>query len=473
MNIETPHRKPTTPHKKADTERFSNPLERKFDDVISPFQDFIKDSTTASGILVICTILALVVVHTSWGDAYENLLHTSLGITFGGVSFQKSLLQWINEGLMALFFFMIGLEIKRELLGGELQDLRLTIPVIFASIGGMILPALIYFLINAETDAASGWGITMATDTAFAVGVLALLGKRVPQSLAAFLIALAIIDDIGAVLVIAIFYTDTIVREYLVLVVILLLGLMLLNLLGVRRSPPYLIGGGLIWLATIQSGIHATVAGILVAFTVPARPRHGPYWFLRRTRRLINEFENLELQKHHQELNSGNNKLTNDDQHAIVELVQDTASKATTPLQLWERSIENPVALLILPVFALANAGVLLSTHDFPAILTDPVTIGIVVGLVMGKLAGICGFCWLAVKTELGDLPQNMTFRHVVGIALLGGMGFTMSIFIAGLSFAGSHEQLQTAKASILLASLIAGISGYLWLRITSHKQSS
>jgi len=368
---------------------------------------------------------------------------------------------------MALFFFVIGLEIKRELLGGELQNVRLAVPVVAASIGGMVVPALIYAIFNAGTPASHGWGIAVATDTAFAVGILALLGKRVPLAVAAFLTALAIIDDIGAVLVIAIFYTETILKTHLIYAAILLAGLILLNLLGVRRPAPYFLGGGLVWLAMLESGIHATVAGILVALTVPARPRHGPYWFLRRTRRLIDEFEQLEQKKQQQKENN-DNILGAADQHTIVEQVQDTAHKATTPLQLWERSLENPVALLVLPVFALANAGVPVNAAAVPAMLTDPIILGILLGLVVGKTIGISIFCWLALKSGFGYLPPAMNLKHVIGISLLGGMGFTMSIFIAGLSFSNSPEQLQVAKSAILLASLIAGLCGYLWLRITS-----
>jgi len=454
---------------REDAERFSNPLERKFDQVVSPFQDFIQDSTTASALLLLCTVAAFIIVHTPWDGSYQMLLHSSFGVIFGDWSFQKSLLHWINEGLMALFFFMIGLEIKREFLGGELQNVRLALPVVVASIGGMVVPALIYAIFNGGTLTSHGWGIVVATDTAFAVGVLALLGKRIPSSLAAFMIALAIIDDIGAVLVIAIFYTDTIIHSHIILAAMLLSGLLLLNLLGVRNPTPYLIGGGLVWLAMLDSGVHATVAGILVALTVPARPRHGPYWFLRRTRRLINEFEEIEQKKQLQKDNTGN-ILATEVQHNIVEKVQKTAYKATTPLQLWERSLENPVALFVLPIFALANAGVPVSLNAFPTLLTDPVTLGIIIGLVLGKTVGISSFCWLSLRTGIGDLPSAMNMKHVIGISLLGGMGFTMSIFIAGLSYSNSAEQLHTAKSAILIATLIAGVCGYMWLRSNSSE---
>lgn len=467
--MENGKRQSGIPSEREDTELFSNPFERKFDRVVSPFQDFVNDSTTTSVLLLICTVLALIIVHTPWNDSYQTLLQYPLGVVLDDWSFQKSLHEWINEGLMALFFFMIGLEIKRELLGGELQNIRLAIPVIAASIGGMLVPALIYTAFNAGSSTSHGWGITLATDTAFAVGVLALLGRRVQSALAAFLLALAIIDDIGAVLVIAIFYTDTIIETHLILAVALLTGLMMLNLLGVRRPLPYLLGGFMVWLAMLESGVHATVAGILVALTVPARPRHGPYWFMRHARRLINRFEQLERQKQRQTSNN-DNILAAEDQHAIVERVQDTAQKATTPLQLWERSLENPVTLLILPIFAIANAGVAIGPSTFSSLPGDPVTLGIILGLVAGKAIGITTFCWLALKSGFGDLPPTINLKHVMGIALLGGMGFTMSIFIAGLSFGNMPEQLQTAKSAILLASLIAGLCGYLWLRITSSE---
>ncbi len=453
-----------------DDELFSNPMQRGFEKILSPFQEFIRDTTTASVLLLICTIAALMIANSPLSAEYRALLQTHVGVIAGDVSFSKDVHHWINDGLMALFFFIIGLEIKRELLAGELQNARLAVPVIAAAVGGMIAPALIYAGFNAGTTSTHGWGIPVATDTAFAVGILALLGRRVPPALAAFLTAMAIIDDIGAVLVIAVFYSDAISLLPLLLAVVLLSGLVFLNLLGVRRALPYLLGGGMVWLAVLESGLHATVAGVLVAFTVPARPRRGPFWFLGRTRRLMDNFEKLEKSK----ARNGQGEagiLAAADQHAVVERIKKTTHEVTTPLQLWERTLESPVALFILPVFALANAAVPVKLSTLPALLTDPITLGIVLGLVVGKVVGISGFCWLALKSGIGELSASMNFRHVIGIGLLGGMGFTMSIFIAGLNFEASPGQLLTAKSAILLASLIAGILGYLWLYVVSSRR--
>ena len=447
-------------------ERFSNPLQRGFEKILSPFQEFIRDETTASVLLLICTVAALLIGNSTWSGVYHAFLNTPLGVIAGDVILEKSLHHWINEGFMALFFFVIGLEIKRELLAGELQNSRLAYTVIAAAVGGMLVPALIYAIFNGGTVSAHGWGIPLATDTAFAVGVLALLGRRVPLALAAFLTALAIIDDIGAVLVIAIFYSDAISLSHLLLAAGLLGGLVVLNLLGVRHAVPYLLGGGMVWLVMLGSGVHATVAGILVAFTVPARPRHGPFWFLGHVRRLMDRFESLERRKGQSGPVTAS-ILAREDQHAVVERIQETAHEATTPLQTWERTLESPVALLVLPAFALANAAVPIpvSLESLPSLLSDPITLGIVLGLVVGKTVGITGFSWLALKSRLGDLPSEMNIKHVIGVGLLGGMGFTMSIFIAGLNFESSPEQLSLAKSAILLASLIAGLCGYVWLR--------
>ncbi|MEJ2567143.1 MAG: Na+/H+ antiporter NhaA [Gammaproteobacteria bacterium] len=465
--------KPETVHKERehkDDELFSNPMQRGFERILTPFQEFIRDTTTASVFLLICTIAALLIANSPLSADYSALLHTRIGVTVNGVGFSKDLHHWINDGLMALFFFVIGLEIKRELLAGELQNVRLAVPVLAAAVGGMIVPALIYAGLNAGTASESGWGIPVATDTAFALGILALLGRRVPAALAAFLTALAIIDDIGAVLVIAVFYSDAISVPHLMLAFLFLSGLVFLNLLGVRHAFPYLLGGGLVWLAMLESGVHATVAGVLVAFTVPARPRRGPSWFLGRARRLMDRFENLEQGKARRgQADAG--ILAAEDQHAVVERIQETAHEVTTPLQLWVRTLEGPVALLILPVFALANAGVPVKLSALPALLADPITLGIVLGLVVGKAVGITAFCWLAVKAGVGELSAAMNFRHVIGIGLLGGMGFTMSIFIAGLNFETSPGQLLTAKSAILLASLIAGIVGYLWLNTVAPRR--
>jgi NhaA family Na+:H+ antiporter len=441
-----------------DGEPFETPLERGFKNVITPFQEFVRDQTTGSILLIFCTLLALGLANSPLAGLYEDLITTQTGLIFGDWRLTLSVRHWVNDGLMSLFFFVLGLEIKREILVGELRDPQQSLPVIAAAIGGMFVPASLFLVFNAGSETVHGWGIPMATDTAFAVGVLALLRRHIPAALITFLTALAILDDLGAIMVIAVFYTDTLNLPLLGLAATLLGGLVLCNILGIRRPIVYIIGGGMVWAAMLGSGVHATVAGVLVAMTVPARPRAGPNWFVRRTRRLLEEFQEIEKQ-------SARPILGEERQHAVVERVQDTAEKATTPLRRWEHFLEYPVALLVMPVFALTNAGIPVSPERLLSMWNDPLTLGIVLGLVLGKGIGITFMGWLALRLGLGRLPADMTLAHIAGIGLLGGMGFTMSIFIAGLSFGASPATLVAAKSAILLASLIAGVAGYLWLR--------
>jgi len=451
-------------HEDRQRENLGTPLERKFEKIIPPFQRFTHDQATGSVLLIICTLTALLVANSSLKHGYEALLLTRTGLVFGDWSLTMSLRHWINEGLMSLFFFVLGLEIKRELLVGELKGPRQSIPMIAAALGGMLCPALIFTAFTAGTPLVHGWGIPMATDTAFAVGVLALLHRRIPVGLTAFLTALAIIDDLGAILVIAVFYTETINLPFLSAAALLLLLLIILNAAGMRRPVVYFLIGGLVWLAMLGSGVHATVAGILVALTVPARPKRSPGWFVRRTHRLANEFETMERK-------SDRPLLGEEEQHAVAESIQDTVEKATTPLRRWERYLERPIALVVMPVFALANAGIPIDVQALSGLWSDRLTLGIVVGLLLGKVSGITFMTWLSVRLGLGQLSTGVQMWHIVGIGLLGGMGFTMSIFISSLGFTTQPETLIAAKTAILLASLLAGISGFLWLRFQGRVQ--
>jgi NhaA family Na+:H+ antiporter len=450
----------------SEPEAIGTPLERKLERIIPPFQRFIHDQTTGSVLLIICTMAALLVANSRLSHGYESLLLTEVGLVFGRWSLAMSLHHWINEGLMSLFFFVLGLEIKRELLAGELKGLRRSAPMIAAALGGMLLPALIFGAFTAGTPLVHGWGIPMATDTAFAVGVLALLHRRVPAALVTFLTALAIIDDLGAILVIAVFYTRGINGAFLGAAALLVLLLVLLNAAGVRRPAVYFLIGGLVWLAMLGSGVHATVAGILVALTVPARPKRGPAWFIDRTHRLADAFETMER-------NSRKPLLGAEDQHRIAESLQVTAEKATTPLRRWERYLERPVALVVLPVFALANAGIPADLQALAALGSNALTPAIVIGLLLGKVSGITLMTWLSLRLDLGQLSAGLCMRHIAGIGLLGGMGFTMSIFIANLGFDTAPETLVAAKTAILIASVLAGSAGFLWLRFCGHPVAS
>jgi NhaA family Na+:H+ antiporter len=435
---------------------YNAPWERVFDRIITPFEEFIHRETTSGMLLMGMAVIALLLSNSQFAEDYHHLLHTQAGISFGGWSMDKTLHHWVNDGLMALFFFVVGLELKREFLVGELADPRAAALPVIAAIGGMIVPALIFYAINPAGDAARGWGIPMATDIAFALGAIALLAGRVPKALIMFLVALAIVDDLGAVLVIALFYTDTIVLVPLLAAAALLALLVCFNLLGIRRTLPYFVVSVLLWYALLQSGVHATLAGVLGAFTIPARPKYDPARFSGCVRSLMTRFD--------QSLKSGHNIMTNDDMRAVVQTLENGVQQVEAPLQRLEHAWHLPVAYIIIPVFALFNAGIPLHLDDLGGTLLHPVTLGVSAGLVLGKLAGIAGSSWLALKLGIGQLPAATSFSQIIGVALLGGIGFTMSIFVAELGFAAQPELLLMAKTGILAASLVAGVCGYLWL---------
>ncbi len=445
-----------------DDERFNAPLEKVFDRIVSPFEEFIHKETTSGLLLMLCALLALLLANSSLAPVYQHVLHLPLALQLGDWVLEKSLAHWINDGLMALFFFVVGLEIKREILVGELSDPRHASLPIIAALGGMIVPALIFTAINLGGEGIQGWGIPMATDIAFAVGVMALLGGRVPKALFTFLVALAIVDDLGAVVVIALFYTEDIALGPLAAAAAMLAVLVLLNRAGVRHPLPYFIIGSLLWLAMLKSGVHATLAGVLTALTIPARPKYEPGRFSQRVRELMDRFD--------ASYRPGESIMRNEEQRSILQTLENGVQLVETPLQRLEHSMHMPVAFIIIPLFALANAGIPLELDQLGASLGHPVTLGIIAGLIGGKLIGIAGFSWLALKFGIGSLPEGTRFSQIVGVALLGGIGFTMSIFIGELAFAGQEEFLLMAKTGILFASLVAGIGGYLWLRMAAEK---
>ncbi len=437
-------------------ERFNAPLEKVFDKIVSPFEEFVHQETTSGLLLMACALVALVVANSMLAEAYAHILHTSVGFQVGGWHLEKTLHHWINDGLMALFFFVVGLEIKREILVGELADPRQAALPIIAAVGGMVVPALVYFAINNEGPAAMGWGIPMATDIAFAVGVMVLLGNRVPKQLLMFLVALAIVDDLGGVLVIAFFYTEEIAFGALAIAAAMFALLVLFNRFGIRNPLPYFLVGLLLWLAMLKSGVHATLAGVLTALTIPARPKYEPGQFSQHVRKLMDRFD--------ASYKPGQSIMKNEEQRSILQTMENGVHLVETPLQRLEHSMHLPVALIIIPIFALANAGIPLDFGSMGQTLAHPVTVGVMLGLILGKLLGIGGFSWLAIKFGLARLPVNTRMSQLVGVSLLGGIGFTMSIFIAELAFTGSAEYLLMAKTGILVASLLAGIAGLIWL---------
>ena len=441
-------------------------LEEGFEKIIGPFQSFVKDQSIASIILLCSAILALLIANSSLADFYQSLLHTQTGFVFGEWSFQKSIHDWINEALMTLFFFVIGLEMKRDFLVGELHDPRNSVQVVISAAGGMLIPALIFYAFNSGSSTVHGWGIPMATDTAFAVGFLYLLGNRIPRTLTTFLTALAIIDDLGAIAVIAVFYSDSISFVHLGFAALFLIILIIINLLGFRRPWLYFFPALAVWLFLGDSGVHVTLTGVLVAMTIPARPKRNPRWFIQKAHRLTNKFEEIESNK-----KRAKSILADEEQDTLAARLEDVAEKATTPLQRWERKLEHPVALLVLPVFALANAGITIDGSSFLASISSPLSLGIIFGLTFGKCIGITCFCWISQKLKLGVLPKGVTMSHIIGVSLMAGIGFSMSIFIANLGFDDKPDKLLIAKSAIFIGSLIAGVLGYCWLRFLTLAQ--
>jgi len=450
--------------KKKPEQRYA-PLEKVFNKIVSPFEEFIHRETTSGFLLMICAIVALIVANSPLSGAYMHLLHTEVGFNFGDIELKKTLHHWINDGLMALFFFVVGLEIKREILVGELSDPRQASLPIIAAIGGMVMPALVYYLISAGTEGANGWGIPMATDIAFAVGVMVLLGTRVPKTLLTFLVALAIVDDLGAVMVIALFYTENINVNALIFAGVFLAILVAFNRAGIRTPLPYFIVGLLLWLAMLKSGVHATLAGVLTALTIPASIKYEPQSFSNYVRTLMDKFD-----RSHK---PGESIMKNEDQRSILQTLENGVHMMEAPLQRLEHSMHMPVAFIVIPIFALANAGIPI---DFSAIgesLAHPVALGVMGGLILGKVLGIAGFSYIAIKLGFGSLPAGTTFTQIIGVSFLGGIGFTMSIFIAELAFAQQPELLLMAKTGVLFASILAGVIGYLWLLKTTTKSPS
>ncbi|MDH5516663.1 MAG: Na+/H+ antiporter NhaA [Gammaproteobacteria bacterium] len=441
---------------------FHSPWEKSFDKILTPFEEFIHQQTSSGILLMLMAALALFMANSTFASGYAHILHTTVSLGAGSWRLEMSLHHFINDGLMALFFFIVGLELKREILVGELANIRNAVLPIGAAIGGMLVPALIYLMINPDADAARGWGIPMATDIAFAIGALALLAKRVPKALITFLVALAIVDDLGAVLVIAVFYTDTISMQPLIVATGLFALLVLFNLAGVRKTTPYFIVAIILWYALLLSGVHATLAGILGALTIPAIPKYKPELFSRHVKELMQRFDASHK--------PGQSIMTNDALRAVVQTLENGVHSVEAPLQRLEHAWHIPVAYLVIPIFALANAGIPLSTDALTETLAHPVLLGVTLGLVLGKFIGIAGVSWLLLKLKLAVLPKDTRFTQICGVSLLAGIGFTMSIFVAELAFAGQPESLLMAKTGILAASLFAGITGYVWLYLVSKK---
>jgi len=430
-------------------------LTRPIDRLLSPIRDFLRIEAAGGILLLAATALALVWANSPWAQSYDDFWRIPISVGIGSFELNHSLAHWVNDGLMVIFFFVVGLEIKREMLVGELSSVRQATIPIAAAIGGMAAPALIYIAINAGGAGAGGWAIPCATDIAFALGVMAMLGKRVPVQLKIFLMALAIVDDIGAVLIIAFFYTSDLQWAALWAGAGIMVLLVAANLLHVRKPGVYGILGVLLWIAVLESGVHATLAGVVLAFTIPASFRIQGRDFVSFARKAVDEFEAAG--------GNENDCMTNEHRQRWVHGLEQACEHVQTPLLRLEHFLHPISSFFIVPVFALANAGVSIGTGVGEALMTR-VSLGIIVGLVLGKQIGIMGFTWLAVKLNLGSLGEGVSWKQVYAASWLAGIGFTMSIFIANLGF-GAGENLYAAKIGVLAGSLVAGVVGFTLLR--------
>lgn len=438
------------------------PLEPLFGRILSPFEEFLRLTPAGGIVLMVTTLITLLLANSVYGGALHHVWEQSFTLALGTeFSLSMSLHHWVNDGLMAIFFLLVGLELKREILVGELSTIKDALLPVFAALGGMVMPAALYSLINHGGAGTSGWGIPMATDIAFAIGILVLLGWRIPRNLIVFLTALAIVDDLGAVLVIALFYTQDLNLPALSLAAGLTGVLWILNRGGVRNPLPYWLVGMVLWYAVLLSGLHATLAGIILALMIPARPKHSPQQFDARMGELRDAFHTETLTQ------TLSNAFSNHRLAAIAESTEQAANRAQSPLQRIEHSLHPWVTYLIIPVFAAANAGIDFSQFDFLQTLAQPVTTGVMLGLVLGKVTGIAFFSWLAVITGVGRLPAGVGWKHLLGAAWLGGIGFTMSLFIGQLAFR-DPALIEQAKLGILCGSALSAVVGLAWLYVAA-----
>lgn len=438
---------------------------KPIDKITKPVQRFIQQEKSGGLLLGISVFIALILANSGLSDDYHHILEQTIGFMWNGKSFFNfSVHHWINDGLMSIFFFVVGLELKREIIGGELSNPRKALLPIVAAVGGMVMPAVIFLLLNPSGEMHKGWGIPMATDIAFALGVLFLVGKKIPLSLKVFLTALAIVDDLGAVLVIAFFYTSNIELTYLITGLLILAVMYLGNKLGVRSIFFFaFLGICGVWTCFVISGVHATIAAVLAAFTIPADVKIKENLFIAKISNYLDRFMNLDPTEN-------TPTLTNDQLH-ILEKINDATLAATPPLQRLEHVMHPVVTFIIIPVFAVANAGVSLNI-DLDSLFDTNIALGVALGLLVGKVVGVVGFTAVFIKLRIAKVPAGMNIRNLFGLGFLASIGFTMSLFVTSLAF--SHEEFQTqAKIGIFAASLLGGITGYIILNSNSNMKKN
>jgi NhaA family Na+:H+ antiporter len=429
--------------------------------VVQPLQRLLDHEAAGGVVMLVAAVVALVWANSPWSDSYGDFWSTPLRMELGDLIHldHLSLREWVNDALMTAFFLLVGVEIKREAVHGDLRDPRaVTLPVL-AALGGMVVPAAIYAALNQGGAGADGWAIPMATDIAFAVGIVTLAGQRVPLAAKVFLLTLAVVDDIGAIVVIAVFYTGSLSWGWLAFAVAGLVVIFAMRRGDVQSLAPYLAVGALVWLALLEGGVHATLAGVALGLLTPAWPLRSPRRFPVAVRREVNALE----RDYYDAIVT--NAEFHDGEQRIAEVAR-LSMLTTSPLERLERGLAPWVAYVIVPTFALANAGVTLTGDALGGIVTEPVTLGVVLGLVVGKAVGVFGASAMAVGLGLGRLPAGTTWRHMVGLAAVAGVGFTVALFVASLSF-DDPATTDAAKVGILVGSTIAGVAGYLLLRTT------
>jgi NhaA family Na+:H+ antiporter len=427
--------------------------------VLLPGQAVIHSRVVSGVVLFAAAVVALIAANSPWAETYAAFRDTEISIDLVFVSLSLNLKHWVNDGLMTVFFFVVGLEIKRELLHGELNAWDKAALPVFAALGGMVVPALIYLAFNWDGPGRQGWGIPMATDIAFALGVLALLGERITSQLRVFLLALATVDDIGAILVIAVFYTTSLSLQALGWAGGLLGAVLAMRWIGIRGVHYYVVVGAGFWLALQQTGVHPTIAGVLLGLVTPANPWFDYREFATQARELLSRFE--------KELHRCEEARAD----ALLGHLEELARETESPLERLERLVQPWVSFIVLPLFALVNAGIELSAGTLASAAVSPIAQGCAAGLLLGKLGGIWTACWGAIRLGTGRLPSDVTLRHVAGAALIAGIGFTVALFITGLAFQG--EEAQAAKLGILAASILAGVLGWVVLRVQRERDAA
>lgn len=442
----------------------SNPkrdfIKDPFDNIRQPFLRFLKIESSGGILLIVATVAALIIANSAWASYYESFWKQDFTVGADFFKLTKPIILWINDGLMAIFFFLVGLEIKRELLAGELSSPKKAALPIIAAVGGMVVPAALFFVFNRNGQGMEGWGIPMATDIAFSLGILSLLGKRVPIALKVFLVAFAIVDDIGAILVIAVFYSADIHWNLLIIALALLAVLFIFNATNIRYIPFYMLIGWVIWYLFLKAGIHPTIAGVLIAFSIPSTRKIKLRDFSFRMNRNLEDFCNEPCEE---------SITLNHEQLASIDNMQSQIDKVQSPLQQLEHTLHGFVTYVVMPLFAFANAGVILTGTGLSSFET--LTLSISGSLVLGKISGILIFSYLTVRLGWSALPNNIKWPHIFGAGMLGGIGFTMSLFISNLAYDNIILKNQ-AKLGILMGSLLAALLGYFYLKFVLVKET-